>query len=158
MGYVREWEPTKKGPGGALASIFARYLHAVLQRLNQAAGKNKLAFLDQLGLYLVQAQSARAPIVFQLADDASSGEAPENTAVAAPPKPEETEQVVFETERALGIAAGKLVEVYSLWPGRDEYIDHSTAFLAGESIQPFDRLQLKATPHYLYISHATLLA
>ena len=158
LGYVPEWEPPEQGTGVALTWIFARYVQAIIQRLNQAPEKNKLAFLDLLGLDLVPAQAARAPIVFQLIEQAPESRAPAGTQVAAPPPPEQSDQIVFETERATGITAAKLVEVFSLWPGRDQYIDHSASYAAGEPFQLFQPLQLKNTPHAIYLAHDTLLA
>jgi uncharacterized phage protein gp47/JayE len=157
-GYVPEWLAADKSAGAALGWIFSRYLYTVLQRLNQAPDKNELAFFDLLGLELVAPQSARAPVTFQLSAQASSGSAPAATAVAAPAPPGSTEQIVFETERAVGVMAGGLPHVVSLWPGRDEYIDHSASITAHAPFQPFLRKDLQPTPHALYLSHATLLA
>jgi Baseplate J-like protein len=156
LGYVPEWQP--QGAGVALAWIMARYVQAIGQRLNQAPEKNKLAFLDLLGLDLVPAQAARAPIVFQLIEQAPDSRAPAGTQVAAPPPPERSDQIVFETEHALGITPAKLVEVFSLWPGRDQYIDHSAAYAAAEPFQLFQHFQLTNTPHAIYLAHDTLLA
>ena len=69
VGYTPQWHVPEPSADAALAWVFARYLQAIIQRLNQAPEKNKLAFLDLLGLSLVPAQAARAPIVFQLAAD-----------------------------------------------------------------------------------------
>jgi hypothetical protein len=70
-GYVPEARLSERTAGGALAAIFARYAHAVLQRLNQAPDKNKLAFLSTLGVEPTPARAARTPIVFQLNDKAA---------------------------------------------------------------------------------------
>ena len=158
LGYAPEWLPGEKGADAAIAWVTARYLYAILQRLNQAPEKNKLAFLDLLGLSLVAAQAARAPIVFQLSADAPDGQVPANTQVAAPPPPERSDQIVFETERATGVASARLKEVFSLWPGRDQYIDHSASLAAGEPFQLFRKPLLVNTPHAIYIAHDTMLA
>ncbi len=158
FGYVPEWNPPQGTAGRAIAEVFARYVYAILQRLNQAPDKNKLAFLDLLGERLVPASQARAPIVFQLSPQASDSSAPAGTKVAAPPPPGSSQQIVFETERATGIAAAGLVEVVSLWPGRDQYIDHSADYLAGRALTIFQSAQLQPTPHVLYLGHPTLLA
>jgi hypothetical protein len=157
-GYVPEWKVPESGAGRALVEIVGRNLEAIAQRLNQAPEKNKLAFLDLLGLRLLPAQAARVPIVFQLSEKATASRVPANTQLAAPPPPERAGQVVFETERATGVSAAKLLEVVSLWPGRDQYIDHSAAFLAGAPIEPFAPLLLKNTPHLLYVAHDVLLS
>src|SRR6266705_2270971 len=158
LGYVREWSPSEHGLDRALAQVAATYWQTIIQRLNQAPQKNKLAFLDTLGIQLIRAQAARTPLVFRLADNVPDARLPAGTRVAAPPPPERNDQIVFETERATGLAAAKLKEVVSRWPGRDQYIDHSAAFLAGQAIQPFKKKLLQNTPHHIYIAHDTLLA
>ena len=158
FGYLPGWNPPSKSAGAAMGPIFARLLGAILQRLNQAPGKHKLAFLDLLGLRLVSAQPARAPIVFSLTQGASDTSAPEGTQVAAPPPPGGTQQIVFSTEQDAAVAAAKLSEVVSLWPGRDQYIDHSAALLAAQPLTLFENLQLTATDHILYLGHSKYLA
>lgn len=157
-GYLPEWLPPDKGPDAALLRIFARYLETILRRLNQAPEKNKLAFLDLAGVELIPAQAARAPIVMQLFESAPDGRAPAGTRVVAPPPPESTQQIIFETERGAGLAAARLKQVVSLWPGRDQYLDHSEAHLAGRSFQLFKKSQLQDVPHIIYLAHDTLLA
>jgi phage-related baseplate assembly protein len=157
-GYVPEWRPSGAGAGAALLQITARYLQAIVQRLNQAPDKNKLAFLDLLGVDLVPARAARAPLVFRLAAQAVDTQAPAGTRAAAPPPAGRSDQIIFETERATGLAAARLTQVRSLWPGRDQYIDHSAAILSGQAFQPFAKRQLLDTPHVLYLAHDTLLA
>jgi uncharacterized phage protein gp47/JayE len=157
-GYTPEWLAADKSAGTGLAAIAARYLEAVVQRLDQAPGKSKMAFLDIAGLSLIAAQAARAPIVFELSAQSTGGSAPAHTPVAAPPPPGASDQILFETERAVGVTAGKLTQIVSLWPGRDEYIDHSLAFAAGTPIEPFATRLRQPTPHALYLSHAVLLA
>jgi uncharacterized phage protein gp47/JayE len=157
-GYLPQWNPPPKSAGAAVGPIFARLLVAILQRLNQAPAKEKLAFLDLMGLRLVPAQPARAPIVFSLSAGAPDTSAPEGTQVAAPPPPGSTQQVVFSTEQDAAVAAAKLTEVVSLWPGRDQYIDHSTALAAGRPFTLFQNLQLNPTGHILYLAHSKYLA
>ncbi|HJU56187.1 MAG TPA: putative baseplate assembly protein [Pyrinomonadaceae bacterium] len=156
-GYVPEWRPVPRDPGRALELIAARYAQAVLQRLAQSPEKNKLAFLDMLGQQLSPARASRAPIVFQLTDGVAASAAPAGTSVAAPPPPGSNQQVVFETERDAGLTGGKLAQVFSLWPGRDEYVDHSADFQAGLPVKLFDRDLLTTTPHHLYLAHPVLL-
>ncbi len=158
LGYVPAWNPEPKSAGAAVGPIFARFLFAILARLNQVSAKDKLALLDYLGMRLIPAQPSRAPIVFQLSKGAPDSAAPEGTRVAAPPPPGSTRQIVFETEQDAGIASAKLAQVVSLWPGRDEYVDHSAALAAGTPFTLYDPLLLKQTDHILYLGHQTLLA
>ena len=153
QGYLPAWNPPPKSAGAAMGPILARLLGAILQRLNQAPGKDKLAFLDLLGLRLVPAQPARAPIVFALAQNASDI-LPPGTQVAAPPPPGSSQQIVFSTEQDAAVAAAKLTEIVSLWPGRDQYINHSAALAAGQPFTLFQNLQLQPTDHILYLGHS----
>lgn len=157
-GYVPEWLPTEKGADAAIAQIVARYLQSILQRLNQTPEKNKLAFLEMLGIELIPAQAARVPIVVQLAPQASNSRMPAGTRLAAPPPPGSTDQITFETEQSAGLAVAQLKQVVSLWPGRDQYIDHTTSYLDGQPLQLFNKRRLQNTPHILYLAHDTLLA
>ncbi|HEX9670487.1 MAG TPA: baseplate J/gp47 family protein [Thermoanaerobaculia bacterium] len=155
--YVPDWLPSADGPDAALLWITGRFLETLLQRLNLAPAKNRMAFFDLLGIDLLPAQAARVAMVFQLGEKAPAVTLPAGARVAAPPPPESTQQIVFETERAAGLSPARLRQVVSLWPGRDQWIDHSAAFAAGEAIQPFRRSLLADTPHALYIAHDTLL-
>lgn len=157
-GYLPDWQSGARGPDSAILWVFARYLEAVLQRLDQAPDKNRLAFLDLLGVDLIPARPARAPVVFRLADDAAPTFAAAGTQVVAPPPPESQDRIIFETERRVGLSPAKLLEVYSLWPGRDAYIDHSAAVAAGQPFTAFRRKDLQNTPHHIYLAHDTLLA
>lgn len=158
LGYVPAWNPGAKTAGAAVGPIFARQLSTIIERLNQVAPKDKLALLDYLGKRLVAAQPSRAPMIFQLSKGAPDSAAPEGTRVAAPPPPGSTRQIVFETEQDAGIAAANLVQVVSLWPGSDEYVDHSAALAAGTRFTLYDPLLLTQTDHILYLGHSTLLA
>ena len=144
-GYVPLWQ-SAGGAGAALERILGRYVAAIIERLNQAPDKYQLAFLDLLGIQLVPAQAARTPVVFQLAAQAADTGVPAGTRMAAPPAPQGTEQIVFETEQATGLAAATLDEVVTLWPGRDQYIDHTQALEAGQPARLFRKADLQETP------------
>ena len=158
LGYLPHWHPSPQTAGAAVGPIFVRMVSAILQRLNQAPGKDQLAMLDLLGLRLVPAQPARAPIVFSLSKGSSDTSAPEGTQVAAPPPPGSSQQIVFSTEEDAAVAAATLSEVFSLWPGRDEYINHSATIAAGQPTTLFQSLQLQQTDHILYLAHSQYLA
>ena len=61
-------------------------------------------------------------------------------------------------ERSAGIGSARLVELRSLWPGRDPSIDHMPGFAAGETMYPWLLSELEDMPHHLYLAHHTLLA
>jgi hypothetical protein len=156
-GFLPIWNPEIGSAGAAIGPIFSRLLSVVLERLNQVLEKDKLALLDFLGLRVISAQPSRAPILFQLNKGAPDSAAPEGTRVAAPPPLGSTQQIVFETEQDIGVASANLVQVISLWPGRDQYVDHSALAAAGTPFTLFDPLLLTQTDHILYLSHSGLL-
>jgi hypothetical protein len=157
-GYVPEWAAGDGAPATAVARIAGRYLATIVQRLNQAPAKARLAFLDTLGIRLVPAQPARTPLVFVMAKDAAAGRIAAGSAASAPAPAGRTDPITFETERAIGAMTGRIQQVVSLWPGRDEYIDHSAAFLAGQPFRLFEASALEGTEHAIYVGHGTLLA
>ena len=154
-GYVPAWRPSDGSAGWALLRVFSRFMHHVIERLNQAPDKNLLAFLDMLGMSLIPAQAARVPVVFQPPPGAVDGRVPARTRVGAQ-VPEQPDPILFETETAIAVAAGKLVEVKTVWPARDEYADHSSEVLGGRPFTLF--APRKPVPHELYLAHDTLFA
>ena len=62
--FVPELPPAPEGTTAALVQILARFSSIVVQRLNQAPDLDELGFLDMLGINLIPAQPARAPLVF----------------------------------------------------------------------------------------------
>lgn len=157
-GYLPLWNPPAKSAGAAIGPILARMIYAILQRLNQAPNKDKLAFLDLLGLRLVPAQPARVPIVFTLSQGSADTSAPEGTQVAAPPPPGSSQQIVFSTEQDAAVASAQLSEAFSLWPGTDQYLNHSAALAANQPFTLFQELAMQPTGHILYLAHSKFLA
>ena len=85
--YFPEWLPSENGPDAALVGIVSRYLETLAQRLNLAPEKNRLAFLDRLGIEPIPAQAARAVLVFRLAEQAADATLPAGSRAAAPAPP-----------------------------------------------------------------------
>jgi hypothetical protein len=138
-----------------LLQIFARYMQVVIDRLNQAPDKNLLAFLDMLGISLIPARAARAPVVFAPLPNAIDGRITAGTRLGAQVA-DRPDPVRFETASTIAMAAAHLVEVRTLWPARDEYADHSTDLRGGRPFTLFTRRQ--PVPHQLYLAHDTLFA
>ncbi len=153
--YVPELSPAVGGPAQALLQIFARYMEVVIDRLNQAPDKNLLAFLDMLGISLIPAQAARAPVVFEPLPNAGDGRITAHTRLGAQ-VPDLPDPLMFETERTIALAATRLVEVKTLWPSRDEYADHTVEFAGGRAFTLFN--PLRPVPHEFYLAHDTLFA
>jgi hypothetical protein len=153
--YLNNWDPKKPGTGLALSQIFGRYMEALIQRLNQAPEKHFLALLDMLGFSLIPARAARAPVVFQPPPGAVLGRIEAGTRLGAQVAGR-TAPVMFETEGAIAMAAARLVEVRTIWPGKDSYADHSIE-VAGQ--RPFTLFKsVHPVPHECYLAHQTLFA
>ncbi len=152
--YLPEWLPASGQSGWALLQILARYAEITIDRLNQAPDRNKLAFLDMLGISLIPAQPARAPVVFEPLPNAGNGRIPAGIRLGAE-VPGQSDTLMFETESSIAMAAARLVEVRTLWPARDEYADHTLDYAGGRPFELFaDR---KPVPHEFYLAHDTLL-
>lgn len=133
------WQPAADGrgdPGHALVGVFARYAHLVAERLNRLPEKNFLAFLNLIGAEPVTPQPARVPLTFTLADGAPvDGVVPAGTQVAAPPRPGDEDEAVFETEQELLVSRARLTaaRVYDPWTDRTA---DCRAALGGEGPTP----------------------
>jgi hypothetical protein len=154
-GYVPGWLPAEGSPGRALLRIYARYLETLAERVNRAPEKSRLAFFDMLGISLMPTQAAVAPVVFRPISQLGDGRVPARTQVAAS-IPGREEPLVFETRGAIALAAARLVEVASFWPGKDAWSSHAVEALGGQPFRLFTKLQ--PVPHELYLAHDTHLA
>ncbi len=153
--YVPGWLPAEGEAGWALIQIYARYMQALLERLNQMPDKNKLAFLDLLGITLIPAQAARVPVVFQMQANAGNSRAAVRTRLGAKVTGR-SDPLSFETEKTIGLAAALLAEVVTVHPGLDSYASHSTAVIGGQQVTLF--ATLKPIPHEFYLAHNTYFA
>ncbi len=154
-GYVPGLVIGEAGPGAALVRIFARYAKIVADRVNQAPDKNRLAFYDQLGVELLTAQASRAPVAFTALPNVGDSHIPERSRVGAKVAGR-SDPLVFETERGIALAAAKLTNVVSLWPGRDAWADHSAAATSGTPFTLFS--PLIPVHHEWYLGHEVYLA
>jgi uncharacterized phage protein gp47/JayE len=166
-GYTPELTPEDRGAALAALRVIARYRYILNEGLRRAPARSLLALFDMLGLHLLPASPARVPLVFTLAPDARTDVTlPAGSQAAAPPAPVAPssdpsaapvapgEPVVFATERAVTLSRSRLKSLYSLDPGRDEFVDHSTHLVNGFTL--FD--DLAPTEHALYMGHDSLFA
>lgn len=119
--YVPEW-PAKDDddPGVALLKIFSFIGEGVISRLNRAPDRNFLAFLDMLGIRLLQARPARVPVKFLVANGI---EIPflvdSRTQVSAPPTGDREEDLPFETLTPLLVIPSNLASLIAVDPEAD---------------------------------------
>jgi len=154
-GYVPELKPASGRAAHALMQIFARYMQLTTERLNQAPEKNLLGFLDLLGVSLIPAQAARAPVVFQPVPTVVNSRIEARTRVGAK-VPDRPSPIIFETEKAIALAAARLLQVCTLWPSDDSFADHSNDLAGQHAFTLFKTRQPIA--HEFYLAHQTLFA
>ena len=131
--YTPEWAGSDpKDSGIALLKIFSNINENVINRLNQAPKKNFVAFLDMLGIRLLPAKPAEAPLTFNLAKGTDTEILiPERTQVSAE-KTTEHEELPFETGQDLLATPSQLKTVVSVDPLIDAIYIPPPSFLNGE--------------------------
>jgi hypothetical protein len=163
-GYLPELTLPLGTKGSALLQILANY--EVLLEVNAAElpGYHLLALLDMLGVSLLPAQAARAPLLFELTPNAPVDvTVPANSQLAAIPLPAPTSTatptsgnqsapIPFFTEQTVTLVRAKLTAVYSIDPDTDTYSNHSYALAQGFTIFG----EMGRTEHALYLGHDRL--
>src|SRR5688500_1992014 len=130
--YTREW-PAKDDddPGVALLKIFSFISEGVISRLNRAPERNFLAFLDMLGIRLLQARPARAPIQFVLTAGAEASVLVRpRTQVTAPPTEERQDDLPFETLSSLLVVPSAITSLIAVDPEKDSIYKPPPGFFA----------------------------
>ena len=129
--YTREW-PAKDDddPGVALLKIFSFISEGVITRLNRAPERNFLAFLDMLGIRLLQARPARAPIKFVVADGTLFPFlVPRGTQVSAPPTEQHPIDLPFETISNMLAVPSTITSLIAVDPEQDAIYTPPPGFL-----------------------------
>lgn len=154
---VRGWWPNfdKPDAGLALVELFSRMASQAIDRINQAADKNFLAYLALIGTEQTPPQPARVPLTFYLVN-ASPADA-WVTAGAQAAAQGAAGDIVFETADDLVVTRAQLQAVWVKAPTSDQYSGDYTAVAAGQTAGTFaaftgDQL----IEHSLYLAAATL--
>lgn len=132
--YTPEWRLVEfdKGADIALVKIFIHFLRTIYHRLNQLPQKHFISFLDRIGIKLIPAQSAMAPVTFLLSEGAAEHVLiPAGTQVAAG-------KVIFETERNILAAPARLVGLYSVDSIGDAVYQCPPNIISGEPVLPVE--------------------
>jgi len=129
--YTPEWKASEKDSGTTLAKIFTHMLEAIIHRLNKVPKKNFIAFLDTVGIKLLQSQSAKAPVTFFLTERVSGHVLiPKRSQIAA-------EDVVFEIGKNILATPSKLIKIYSSDREYDKIYESPANIVSGEPVEPF---------------------
>ncbi|MET0649604.1 MAG: putative baseplate assembly protein [Pyrinomonadaceae bacterium] len=155
--YTPEWKAEDEdGGGAALLKIFARLLEGVIRRLNDAPLKHYIAFLEMIGVKLLPAVAARAPLTFLLSKGTKEAVTVPARSQAAAAAADGGDPIVFETERAILATPAKLLSVHSVVPRLDHVFEHLAALTAGTQTELFADGDNNLQAHELYLGHAEL--
>jgi len=161
--YTAEWRPGLADAGDTLLNIHAFITEMIITRLNQVPRKSMIAFLNMLGLKLLEAQPALVPVMFKTVPGRDQDVlVPARTQVRAA-KTEEHEEVPFETKQNLLAVASNLREVIGVVPANDAIFIHTANVLAQDggiaaeqkAFNPFAGQDQQE--HSLYLGHQDLL-
>jgi hypothetical protein len=155
--YTPEWKADEEtGGGAALLKIFARLLEGVIRRLNDAPLKHYIAFLEMIGVKLLPAVAARAPLTFILSKGTKDAVTVPARAQAAAAATDGGDPIVFETERAILATPARLLSVHSVVPKRDQVFEHLAALTAAAPTELFADGDNDLQAHELYLGHEEL--
>jgi hypothetical protein len=158
---VRTWRPRddEPDPGRALMHIAGRFAELVAERVNRAAERHELAFLNLTGAQPRPPRPARVPLTFALAPSSPvDAIVPAGTQVTASPLDGEDGEVVFETDRGLVVTRSQLQAVMVGDTETDAWSDRSDR-AKGEVDAPFAAFDGdRPMPHALYLACDPLLA
>jgi baseplate J-like protein len=155
--YVPEWDAAPDtGAGATLLKIAARLLEGIIRRLNEVPLKHFIAFLESIGIKLLPALPARAPLTFFLSKGAKEAVViPAGSQVAAK-VPGDPDPVIFETEKSILATPAKLQAIVSVVPAEDEIIDHAAPLDAGTTTELFSRNETNLQSRILFLAHGDL--
>jgi hypothetical protein len=129
--YTPEWPAAKEDdPGLALADAFSAIAEGVIQQLNRSPAKNLIEFLNMLGVQLLPARTAVAPVQFRVNprfDDTVLVRAPAQC--SAPATDERPEDLPFETEQDLVATPSLLLDLVAVDPLADAVFRPPPGFL-----------------------------
>jgi len=135
--YCPEWtDYNLSDPGITLIELFAWMAEQLTYRLNQVPEKNRIRFMELLGIRLQPASSARAELTFRLSapfpispEDTTTAVVPAGQEVATRQTDEEPE-VIFTTDERLVIVPPRLTQMR-----REQNFNKN--YLARMGIEPF---------------------
>lgn len=118
--YVPEWNAlNERDPAAAVIRIFAGQYVDTLERLNRVPDKNLLTFLSKLGVSLLPATQAKAPVTFRLSAGVKDAVLiPAQTQVAAPPS-DGGRPIVFETRKPMLATPARITDLLAACAGTD---------------------------------------
>ena len=150
-----EWKPLDdKDLGVALIEIFSHMQEEIHSRLNRVPNKSFISFLDMLGVRLMPALPATAPVTFYLAQGLQNSILISAGMQVATAETQSHGALTYETTKSFSAIKATLDQVYSVNPDKDEIYSHSADFGAGRPFRAFEGENIQK--HVLYLGHSTL--
>lgn len=144
--YTPEWRAEEGEAATAVMRIFAHMYMGILHRLNRSPDKHFIAFLNMLGVKLIPARQAKAPITIHLsAGSAEPVLVPAGTQVAAPAE-DGGQPIVFETEQSILAVPAQITDIFTVDPFADAVYQAPESFGSGRQPIPYGGTLLGATP------------
>lgn len=167
-GYVPEWKPVGSSKGEALLRVFARYMDTLQTGIDRVPERSHLAFLDMLGIGLLPAQGARAPLVFSLVENSpldvslpagseAAAQVRPRVSASAGSRSDDTgvpQSLIFSAEQAIAVSRAQIKAIYSVIPGNDEWTNHSAKLSEGFTLFA----DAGPSTHAVYLGHDELFA
>ncbi len=150
--YTPEWRFDEENPdvGTALALIFSDMFAGTIQRLNQVAEKNKVAFFNGINAKLLPAIPAAGYVTFALAGEPAEGVAVKAaTQLAADVEDPQAGSQIFETVNDVYVTPARPEELYCV-SGREDMVARVYDQNAPEPFSLFDFNGPNLQEHVLY--------
>ncbi|MEF8827471.1 MAG: putative baseplate assembly protein [Haloarcula sp.] len=155
--YVENWDATDGDAGSALVDLFTELSEDVIERLDDAPEKHRVAFFDALGFDQRPPQAASVPVQYAVAPGAPENrrieEGTEVIAEATDARPAQTFRV--GAEEAFEATPARLQSLLSVDPASDELFDHAGAIDGGEAATLFAGENQQE--NHLYVGHGGVL-
>lgn len=131
--------------GLMIAGIYARLMELTLERFNEVPAKNRMAFLDTMGVSLLPPMPARAPLTFELAQGAAPTLIPLGTRVAT------QASVLFSTEQEMMALPATITRSVTVDPVWDRFTEQTPLLGDPTSNGLIPWVGVERMPHILYI-------
>jgi predicted phage baseplate assembly protein len=136
-----EWtDHNVSDPGVTLIETFAFMTDQLLFRLNQVPDRMYVKFLEMIGLRMLPATPAKAPVTFWLSGPAMTGVAIAPGTTVATLRTEFEESIIFNTRDLLEIIPCMLQDVATVADGEETSVNHTDGLKMGTAFRAFSEV------------------
>ena len=149
--YTDQWEPGTDDAGAAIVELFAAMAGDLVERLDQAPEKHRVAFFDTLGFGRRPPQAATVPVTVTVVEGAGQNVAIPSGAELEAETDDDDLRFRVGSADAFEATPARLLDVYCVDPARDRVTTHSDVISGDDESQLFVGENLQQ--HALYIGH-----